>query len=83
MSTPKQSLRTHQIVARNIRIQARHRKLKYKDIGAILGKSRPVIQSRMSGRVEFRISELETLAAVMNLEVMDFFAGTSYRGNNA
>lgn len=37
----------------------------------------------MSGKVEFRISELETLAAVMNLEVTDFFAGTSHRDNNA
>lgn len=70
-STNKTSM--HIIVARNVRAEATRRELLQKDLAKILNKSRNSIRFRLSGKVEFQISELETLAEAMGIEVLDFF----------
>lgn len=70
-------LSIQQVVARNVRAEAARYDFSNEDLSKLLNKSKTALHSRLVGEVEFRTSELATLAEAMGIEVIDFFEGTS------
>lgn len=76
-------LTIQQIVARNVRAEAARYDFSNEDLSKLLNKSKTALHSRLIGDVEFRTSELATLAEAMGIEVIDFFEGTSRKATGA
>lgn len=72
-------LAVQQIIARNVRAEAARYDFSNEDLCKLLNKSKTALHSRLVGEVEFRTSELATLAEAMGIEVIDFFEGISRR----
>jgi transcriptional regulator with XRE-family HTH domain len=68
-----QSLPEH--VTSAIRAEVRRQGVSQRWIGEQLGLSQPQIWERMHGEVEWRMSELERLAAAMHVPVATFLPG--------
>lgn len=56
-------------IAANVRAEARRREIKNQDLAEILGISVVSLSKRMNSKIEFKPSELETLASYMDIDI--------------